>query len=243
MDSNNEQLKTIAIGWLDRSIPQQPLVKVEGYGTVGLPVNEQTATELAQYMEQASYGKGEARVLDRTVRDTLQMGPDKFTIGNYEFSQAVATKLVDAVKQELGLKDEVWAELNNLLLYKPGGHFKPHRVSEKTPDMFGTLIVQLPSEFTGGDLVVRHAGQEVVVKMSQEGSSSYCVVAAHYSDCEHKVQTVESGYRLALIYSLCWRGTGRASSAGGMVVKGKCTSKEAGPSDKMNQVITMVSDL
>ena len=93
--------------------------------------------------------------------------------------------------------------------------------------MFGTLIVQLPSEFTGGDLVVRHAGQEMVIKMSQEGSSSYCVVAAHYSDCEHEVETVESGYRLALVYSLCSRGAGQAPSADWMVVEG--TSMESLP--------------
>ena len=51
------------------------------------------------------------------------------------------------------------------------------------------------------------------MKMSQEGSSSYCVIAAHYSDCEHEVTPVITGYRLALVYSLCWRRAGQAPSA------------------------------
>ena len=91
--------------------------------------------------------------------------------------------------------------------------------TEKASGMFGTLIVQLPSVFTGGDLVVRHAGKEVVVKMSKEDSSSYCMVAAHYSDCEHEVTRVESGYRLALVYSLCCREYGEAPSAQRMLEK------------------------
>jgi hypothetical protein len=99
-----------------------------------------------------------------------------------------------------------------LLLYKPGGFFKPHRNTEKAAGMFGTLIVQLLSEFTRGDLVlvVRHAGKEIMVKMRQEGSASYCLIAAYYSDCEHEITPVETGYRLALVYSLLgrsWRGS------------------------------------
>ena len=203
-----------AMGRLDSTIPQQPLLKIEGYGTIGLPVTERVANEIEQLMEEAPYGMGEVTVLDKNVRDTLQIGPDKFQITNEEFSQAILGNVVNSVKLELGLQEmEVWAELYKLLLYKPGGHFKPHTDREKMVGMFGTLIVQLPSEFTGGDLVVRYAGKEVMVKMSQEGSSSYCVIAAHYSDCEHEVTPVITGYRLALVYSLCWRRAGQAPSA------------------------------
>ena len=172
---------TTVMGQLERSLPHQPLLEVEGYGLVGLPVTKPMATELGQHMEQAPFGLGEDTVMDRTVRDTLQVGPDKFKINNKKFSEAVLSDVVSNVKQKLGLKEsmKVWAEPYKLLLYMPGGHFKPHRDTEKASGMFGTLIVQLPSVFSGGDLVVRHAGKEVVVKMSQEDSSSYCMVAAH----------------------------------------------------------------
>ena len=219
-------MASAAMGRLDPNIPQQPLLKIEWYGTVGLPVNRQAANEISEYMEQATYGMGEETVVDKNVRDTLQVGTDKFQITNKKFSQAILTDVVPSVKKELGLKDmEVWAEPYKLLLYKPGGHFKPHRDTEKAPGMFGTLIVQLPSEFTGGDLVVRHADKGVVVKMSQEGSSSYCVIAAHYIGCEHEITKVETGYRLALVYSLYWRGTGQAPSAVRMVDKATASEK------------------
>jgi len=211
---------TVAMGRLEPSIPQQPLLKIEGYGTVGLPVSWRVASEVGQFMEEAPYGMGEDTILDKNVRDTLQVGPDKFQITNKRFSEAILTDVVETVKLELGLeKMEVWAEPYKLLLYKPGGHFKPHRDTEKAAGMFATLIVQLPSEFTGGDLVVRHGGKEIVVKMSQEGSASSCLIAAHYSDCEHEITPVETGYRLALVYSLCWTGAGQAPSADEVVNK------------------------
>ena len=44
-------------------------------------------------------------------------------------------------------------------------------------------------------------------------ASVNCLYAAHYSDCEHQLKEVTSGHRLALVYSLCWRGAGVAPSA------------------------------
>ena len=61
--------------------------------------------------------------------------------------------VVNTVKLVLGLQEmEVWAELYNLLLYKPGDHFKPHTDREKMVDLFSTLRVQLLTEFTGGEV-------------------------------------------------------------------------------------------
>jgi len=44
--------------------------------------------------------------------------------------------------------------LYKMLVYKKGGHFKIHRDTEKEAGMFATLIVQLPSRYSGGELVV-----------------------------------------------------------------------------------------
>jgi len=203
------------VGGLASEVPGQPLLWVEGVGRVGLPIHPAQAAALQAAMERAPFGLGEATMLDTQVRDSWQLGPEKFRLENKEFVVAVEEKLVERVKAELGLGEdvEVRAELYKLLLYNPGGHFKAHRDTEKAAGMFGTLILQLPSEFTGGDLVVRHGGEEVVVAMAQAGAATSCVFAAHYSDCEHELREVTSGHRLALVYSLCWRGSGLAPSA------------------------------
>ncbi len=52
----------------------------------------------------------------------------------------------------------VKATCYKLLLYEEGDFFLPHRDTEKEQGMFGTLVLQLPSSYTGGALVVRHEG-------------------------------------------------------------------------------------
>jgi hypothetical protein len=47
-----------------------------------------------------------------------------------------------------------------MLVYDKGGFFVSHRDTEKAPGMFATLVVQLPSKHTGGQLVVKHRDVE-----------------------------------------------------------------------------------
>ena len=91
-------------------------------------------------------------MLDENVRKTWQMSPEKFELKNEKFSESVGF-LLGKIQSGLGCEEaSVDLKLYKLLLYEPGGHFKPHQDTEKHQGMFGTLIVQLPSEFTGGDL-------------------------------------------------------------------------------------------
>lgn len=43
-----------------------------------------------------------------------------------------------------------------------GSFFKSYRDTEKAEGMFATLVIMLPSEFEGGEHVVRHAGKQKI---------------------------------------------------------------------------------
>lgn len=64
--------------------------------------------------------------------------------------------------------------------------------------MFGTLVISLPSAHQGGELVVKHCGEKQVFKTSAVAQSW----ASWYSDVEHEVLPVTSGYRWVLTYNL-----------------------------------------
>lgn len=70
--------------------------------------------------------------------------------------------------------------------------------------MFATLVMTLPSVFTGGRLVVRHNGEEETfagyAERSEVPTAPYW--AAYYSDCEHEVTPVTRGQRVVLVYNL-----------------------------------------
>ena len=95
----------------------------------------------------------------------------------------------------------VAAELYKLLVCDEGSFFVSHRDTEKTDGMFATLVVVLPSDYTGGELLVRHQGREVRfdLRCSDPAQAAF---AAFYADCVHEVLPVTSGCRLTLIYTL-----------------------------------------
>ena len=83
-----------------------------------------------------------------------------------------------------------------------------HRDTEKANGMFGTLVVQLPSDYSGGQLVVLHGGKEKVFDFSGIKGCTNFHYAAFYADCQHELKKVTKGYRFCLIYNLIYSGTG-----------------------------------
>jgi hypothetical protein len=69
--------------------------------------------------------------------------------------------------------------------------------------MFGTLTVSIPVEggHAGGALVIEHQGESKVFDY-QQGSDTKFGAVAFYADCEHELQQVTSGYRVALVFNL-----------------------------------------
>jgi len=75
--------------------------------------------------------------------------------------------------------------------------------------MFATLVLVLPSQSAGGELVVRHKDREVRLDLRSEEPSELAF-AAFYADCVHEVLPVTEGCRLALVYNLLRIGKGLA---------------------------------
>ena len=88
------------------------------------------------------------------------------------------------------------------MIYQEGDFFLPHKDSEKEDGMFATLIISLPSNHTGGELMVRFEGKEEVIEFAPSASDYKIPYAAFYADCEHEVKPVTSGYRVNLVYNL-----------------------------------------
>jgi hypothetical protein len=180
-----------------------PGLEVAGLGPVGLPLTAAQVPELVKQCRQAPYGKGEETLVDTSVRRVWQLDPDRFSLTNPDWEQYLATT-VQAVQRELGLKQQkLESHLYNLLLYEPGSFFLPHRDGEKLDRMVATLVIVLPSSFEGGELVVRHEGQERVIDFGgTDRNPFHAHFAAFYADCEHEVRPLREGYRLCLVYNL-----------------------------------------
>ena len=195
-----KRLSTYCVkGSLPGALPQ---LQITGVGPITWPIKMGTAKQIISVSQQAPFGKGLQTLVDTTVRNTFELSPDQFTITNPEWIEAIQKALV-SIAPQLGLPAErLVPQVYKLLIYKNGGFFLPHRDSEKTDRMVGSLIVALPSQFRGGELTVRHQGSTERIDFADAARETSACYAAFYADCEHEVSKVRSGYRLCLAYNL-----------------------------------------
>ena len=178
-----------------------PKVEIEGAGTLSCPVPDAQVADVIRRAERAPYGKGEATIVDTSVRKVWQISAGHIKIGGKSWN-ANFENVLSKVKTGLGCDDAiVTAELYKLLVYDRGGFFLAHRDTEKADGMFGTLVLTLPSEYRGGELRISHAGREVTLA-SEATDPSELSYAAFYADCQHEVLPVRHGNRVCLIYNL-----------------------------------------
>ena len=74
--------------------------------------------------------------------------------------------------------------------------------------MFGTMVVQLPSDYDGGVLRVCHHGEEMRFDFSGLNGMTEFHYTAFYADCLHELCEVTRGYRMCLVYNLVYSGDG-----------------------------------
>ncbi|KAK7994941.1 hypothetical protein PG990_013714 [Apiospora arundinis] len=191
-----------------------PLIPGAGVG------DETSLKRLVQHCQPATFGRGGKDVYDESYRRAGKMDPTSFCT---TFDPYIAG-IIDTVAQVLlpSVYDSathrgVRAELYKLNVYSaPSGKFKPHVDTPRSREQFGSLVVCLPVDHEGGQLKVRHKGEEMTFDWSTNPTSQTnqnkkykskpdtqaIHWAAFYSDCEHEVLEVTSGHRITLTYNL-----------------------------------------
>ncbi|EKM60042.1 uncharacterized protein PHACADRAFT_138464 [Phanerochaete carnosa HHB-10118-sp] len=180
-----------------------PVLKLDGLGTIGLPLSTRDAEAIKSRAVQAPFGMGERTVVDKTVRDTWETDSKKVNFASPRW-EAFIQRAVEDVCQTLNVNyktSQPRCELHKLLLYETGSHFLPHVDTEKADGMFATMIVILPSEYTGGTAHLSHSGLSIDYDCSAL-SLDQVTVLAWFTDVTHEIKPITSGYRLALSYNL-----------------------------------------
>jgi hypothetical protein len=162
---------------------------------------------LFEHCKPAPFGDGKKTRYDRNVRDALQLKAERggFSIEGFDPESAGILK---KIQRELVPHDPnpISAELYSVNVYTVGGHFAPHKDTPRGKDMFGSLVVCLPSQFAHGHLVLSHRG---VVKKHDWGSAiqkqkkpNHLHWAAFFGDVDHQIERIWWGARVTLTYLL-----------------------------------------
>ena len=185
-----------------------PQLEVKSVGRIALPLLPQQAQQLIAVATQAPYGRGTETLIDTAVRKTYQINADQVKLAGRHWPKTLQ-EILDRVVTGLSVTEPVRAELYKLLVYENGDFFVSHRDTEKAAGMFATLVIVLPSIYTGGELIIRHNNREVTLDLCSEEASEVVSFAAFYADCVHEVKPVTSGCRLTLVYNLLRQGAGQ----------------------------------
>jgi len=189
-----------------------PRVEIDGVGVISFPMLDSQIQGIIKHAERAPYGRGGETIVDTSVRNTWQLAPINVRIGGKSWERSFQ-HILSTVTDGLGCTGmDVSAKFYKLLIYEEGGFFLPHRDTERTDGMFGTLTIVLPTAHCGGELVIRHTGREVSVDLSNPETSELTFVA-FYADCEHAIKPVTQGSRVCLTYNLLHRRTGKKNKA------------------------------
>lgn len=185
-----------------------PGLEIEGLGEVSFPVTATGAQALLAQAQQAPFGKGSETIVDENIRKTREIDASLLKFRNPAWARFLDETL-RSVKSGLGIESyDIEARPYKLLIYETGSFFLPHKDSEKEKGMFGTLVIELPSKHTGGELLLRFDGREERVSFAGAQENYQLGYAAFYADCEHEIRPVTSGYRISLVYNLIQKGAG-----------------------------------
>ena len=172
------------------------------------PLIDYQAKRIRSFAEEATVRKGLDTVLDKSIHKAWEIDAAQVKFCDLERWQTALKQIVLDCSASLGINTSqqanVTANLYKLFLYEPGGYLKKHHHTEKESGMFGTLIIQLPSNFTGGAIHIEHAGEKKTFDFSSN-SSEGLYATAFYADCEHELLPIQSGWRLCLAYNLVVR--------------------------------------
>lgn len=111
-----------------------PGVIVDGVGRIAFPLLPEQAKKIASVADQAPYGRGEETLIDRDIRDVLQIEPGRFQLLG-ETWDTTLRKIVGSVAQGLGCEDvEIKAELSSYYFIRLAASFPVTETLRRHPE-------------------------------------------------------------------------------------------------------------
>lgn len=178
---------------------------MKNFGEIKLPLKKTQGEELIKTSYRTSTGPDNQFILiNKHVRDASHL-----LIRNPEWSSQLAQLVVRIAKQlGFGEGSEIEARLSEVFLYTSGSSQASVMFKDEWSEsgMFGKLLIQLPSRFTGGKHNVcddnGFVNKALVFGQNDSSTHSNIYFAAYLNGLEHDVSAITSGNRLILVYSL-----------------------------------------
>ena len=198
---NCEPLADFLICGQAHELPLMTGLFVKDIGYISTPLTMQQARQIVNlyrgYRERKTFNK-------------YEIGEKFIEIRNSKWNVSLQA-LADRVGKQMGVADtRVEAKFNKIILYKNGERRPltkkaPVEVIGQNVHKFATLVIQLPSDFIGGEITVSNGSSKREFDFGQNSKkdSLYSIhFAAHSPEVKCDMNPVTGGHRLFLVYSL-----------------------------------------
>ncbi|XP_020298794.1 uncharacterized protein LOC109863028 [Pseudomyrmex gracilis] len=149
--------------------------------------------------EESGFGHKRELVFDENVRIAKQLSSDRFS---FQFNPESKPEIKYSVKQLLNGK-QFTLKPYKLNIYQKGGFFLTHKDTIKDKNMIASLVLCLPSTFSGGILKVSNKrGIDVDIDWSSKSKEKKIQWACFFTDCDHSISEVTEGNRITIVYNV-----------------------------------------
>lgn len=178
-------------------------------------VTDDQLEHLSATCEPAAFGLNRENVIDERYRKAGKLDATHFAFCFDVPESDLITIICDNLLRGRQVNSDIQLEKYKLNVYGKDSFFKPHKDTPRGNNMFGSLVLMLPTRHEGGALVLRDGDKEWTfdsAKEMQEHDGPCLAYAAFYGDVDHEVLPVIAGYRVTITYNLYFGRTARLSS-------------------------------
>ena len=106
--------------------------------------------KICELANPAPFGKGSETVYDEEVRKALEIKADRIEIRQ---KNSKKSNFDEEFKEMIPTGKKFVYKLYKMQIYQKGGKFESHKDTIHAPNHYATLVVSIPTRFTGGELV------------------------------------------------------------------------------------------
>jgi len=193
-------------------------LRISGVGNVPLPISDDHAGKIKSRIANEEKGGKKISSLyeigaiseEEGSGEVYEIDASQIKLQNPQFNESLGN-LLDTVAYKLGVNPgHLSARPKKLMYMEKGGCINKRRDDDEDGNVLGSLIIQLPSQFTGGELTIYNSSVEddkdeelFKFTLGAGAEATYsCHFACYFSDCEYEMAKLRSGSRLLLCYSL-----------------------------------------
>lgn len=167
------------------------------------PLSQQEIQKLIKRAQKAQFGNvasGET-LTDDKVRKGLDINVSNMGLYDFLHSRYICCLLGSIVHKHLFPNTyRFQIKPYKINIYQDGDFFAPHKDSPIPSSLLATIVMLLPTEHEGGDLVFIHDSQTISLK--KHPHSNMMQLAAFMTDITHTVLPVTKGVRITLSFKV-----------------------------------------